>query len=67
MSIRTVPLLKKNLFISRSCPILVLKAVLGRPRHADAKNSGKNYQGQLRHDKMRFENTKYLNFPHTFF
>jgi hypothetical protein len=45
MSIRTVPLLKKNLFISRSCPILVLKAVLGRPRHADAKNSGKNYQG----------------------
>jgi hypothetical protein len=47
----------RTLFISRSCLILVL-AVLGRPRHTDAKNIVKNYQGQLLPEKMRFENTK---------
>jgi hypothetical protein len=36
---------RKN-FISRSCPILVLTTVLLSPRHPDAKNGAKNYQGQ---------------------
>jgi hypothetical protein len=44
-SICTVPLRKSKLFISRSCPILVLTTVLIRPRQADIKNSVKNYQG----------------------
>ena len=29
----------------RSCPILVLTTVSGRPRRADAKTNVKNYQG----------------------
>jgi hypothetical protein len=41
----TVPLYKRKLFISRSCPILVLIYVLGRPRRADVKHELKNYQG----------------------
>jgi hypothetical protein len=36
---------KDKLFISRSCPILVLTNVMGRPRHADAKVDVKSYQG----------------------
>ena len=39
------PSLKSKLFISRSCPILVLTTVLIRPRHVGIKNSVKNYQG----------------------
>ena len=35
---------KSKLFLSRSCPILVLTTVLGCPRHTDAKNGFKNYQ-----------------------
>jgi hypothetical protein len=40
---------------------LVLTTVLGRPRHADAKNGVKNYQGLTtsRANAIR----KYLNFP----
>jgi hypothetical protein len=54
----TVPLCQGKLFISRSCPILVLTTVLsGRPCHGDAKNVVNNYQGQLLPEKMRFENT----------
>jgi hypothetical protein len=53
----TVSLHKRKLSISRSCPFLVLTIVLSRPRHADCKNSVKNYQGQLLPEKMRFENT----------
>jgi hypothetical protein len=34
----------RNLFISGSCPILVLTTVLGRPRHNDDKNDIKHYQ-----------------------
>jgi hypothetical protein len=40
----TVPLYESQLFISISCPILVLDLVLGRPRRADVKNVVKNYQ-----------------------
>ena len=36
---------KSRLFISRSCPILVLTTVLYQPRRTDVKNDGKNYQG----------------------
>jgi hypothetical protein len=36
---------KKKNCITRSCPILVLTTVLGRPRHADAENDAENYQG----------------------
>ena len=35
----TVPLGVSKVFISRSCPILVLTTVLCRPRHDDAENS----------------------------
>jgi hypothetical protein len=38
-------LCKTKLFISRSCPILVLTTVLGFPRRADLKKDVKNYQG----------------------
>ena len=41
----TVPLYNIQLFISGSCPILVLTTVLGRPRPTDAKNIVKYYQG----------------------
>jgi hypothetical protein len=56
---------ESKLIISRSCPFLVLTTVLRRPRHADCKNSVKNYQGPT----TSWENAirKYLNFPHTFF
>jgi hypothetical protein len=50
----TVPLSKSKLFISRSCPILILKTVLGFLRLADVKNDLNNYQGQLLSEKMRF-------------
>jgi hypothetical protein len=33
------------MFISGSCPILVLTTILGQPRHAGAKNDFKKYQG----------------------
>jgi hypothetical protein len=61
----TVPLCKSKLFIGGSCPILVLTTVLGRPRHADAKNDVKNYQGPTtsRENAIR----KYLNFLIRFF
>ena len=36
---------EKKWFISISSPILILTTVLGIPRHADAKNDFKNYQG----------------------
>jgi hypothetical protein len=36
---------KNKLFISRSCLILVLATVLGRPRRADVKKDVKNDQG----------------------
>ena len=41
----TVPLGESKVFISRSCPILVLTTVLhvGRPRRADVKKGVKNY------------------------
>jgi hypothetical protein len=48
---------KRKLSISRSCLILVLTTVLGRPRRADVKNDVKNYQGPLLPQKMRLENT----------
>ena len=41
----TVPLYESKLFISRTCLILVLATVLGRPRRADVKKDAKNYQG----------------------
>jgi hypothetical protein len=61
----TAPLYKSKLFIGRSCPILVLIIVLGRPRGADVKNELKNYQGPTtsRENSIR----KYLNLPHMSF
>ena len=61
----TVLLQKSKLFISRSCPILVLTTVLGRPRRADVKNGVKIYQGAItsRQNAIR----KYLNSPIRFF
>jgi hypothetical protein len=55
----------RKLFISISCPILVLTTVLGLSRRADFKNIIKNYQGPT----ASRENTirKYPNFPYTFF
>jgi hypothetical protein len=52
------------LFISRSCPILVLTTVLIRSRHANVKNGAKTNQGpttfscntRVLPEKMRFEN-----------
>ena len=44
LMIRTVPLCESKLFVNRSCPILVLTTVLGRPRRADVKKGFKNYQ-----------------------
>ena len=41
--------------------------VLRRPRRVDAKNDVENYPGQLLPEKMRFENTYKLYFPHTYF
>jgi hypothetical protein len=40
-------IVKSEVCISRSCPILVLTTVLGRPRRASAKNDFKKYQDQL--------------------
>ena len=63
----TVPLRKSKLFISESCPILVLTTILGNPRRANghAKNDPTNYQGTTtsRENAIR----KYIIFPHTFF
>ena len=50
----TVPLWESKLFISRSCPILVLTTVLGRPRRADVKKDVKNYQGPKKAFLSRF-------------
>ena len=41
----TVPLYNSKVFISGSCPILILTTVLGHSRRTDAKNDVKNYQG----------------------
>jgi hypothetical protein len=57
MSVYTVPLYMKNIFISRSCLTLVLTTVMGLPRHTDPKKGVQNYQAQLLAEKMRFENT----------
>ena len=54
----TVLLCRNKLFISGSCPILVLTRVLGHSSSTDAINSVKNYQGRLIREKMRFENTE---------
>jgi hypothetical protein len=48
------PSLKSKLFISRSCPFLVLTTILGRLRHAGAKNGAKYYKWPT-------------DFPYTFF
>ena len=53
----TVPLLESKLFISRSCPILVLTTVLGCSRRVDVKNDVKTIMSQILAEKMRFENT----------
>ena len=45
LDLGTVSLRNSKLFISGSCPILVLTTVLGLPRHADSINGVKNYQG----------------------
>ena len=50
----TVPLLKNKLFISISCPILVLTTVMGRPRRADVEKDVKNYQGPKKALLSRF-------------
>jgi hypothetical protein len=62
MDLSTVPLYNSKLFISRSCLILVLTTVRGRPRRADVKNDVKNDQGQLLHEKMRLENISPIRF-----
>ena len=61
----SVPLGNIKLFISGSCPILVLTKVLCCPRRADAKNDVKSYQGPT----TSRENTirKYSNFLICFF
>ena len=64
--VHTVPLYKSKLFISRSCPLLVLETVLRRPRRVDVKKGVKNYQGP----KTAFLNfffKKNLNFPSSVF
>jgi hypothetical protein len=53
-SMYTVPLYKSKLFISRSCPILVLRTVLGRPRRADIKKNVEKYQGPKKGFLSRF-------------
>jgi hypothetical protein len=60
--INTVSLLKRKLFITRSCPIVVLTTVLGRPRRADVKNGVKNYQGPT----TSLENAIPKIFPYVF-
>jgi hypothetical protein len=61
----------QKIVISGCCPILVLTTVLTRLRRVVAKIDSKKYQGQTTsispENTMRFENTKYLNFPHEFF
>ena len=58
----SVPLCNRKLFISTSCLILVLKTVLGRPRHADAKNGVENYHGSQENAMP-----KHSYSPYTFF
>ena len=55
----TVPLLQENIkvFISGSCPILVLTTVLNRPRRTDTKNDFKHHQGPTPSEKIRFKDT----------
>jgi hypothetical protein len=55
----TVPLCKRKLFIIRSYQILVLTIVLSHLRHADAKNSVKNYQVSTTYCENAIR--KYLN------
>ena len=50
----TVSLCNSKLFISRSCPILVLTTVMGRPRRADVEKDVKNYQGPKKALLSRF-------------
>ena len=55
----TVPLRKSKLFISESCPILVLTTILSNLCRANTKNYPTNYEGPtILPEKMRFENTK---------
>jgi hypothetical protein len=61
----TVLLYKRKLFISRSCPILVLTTVLGLPRRADVKNGVNNYQGPTTSRENAIQ--KYLIFPQNVF
>ena len=57
----TVSLYNIKLFISGSCPILVLTTTVpSRLLQPDRKNVVKNYQGQLLPEKMRFENKKFF-------
>ena len=52
--LRTVSLCDSKLLISRSCPILVLTTVMGRPRRADVEKDVKNYQGPKKALLSRF-------------
>jgi hypothetical protein len=63
----TVPLWNRKLFISRSCAILVLTTVLGRPRRADVENGVKTIHDQGPTTSRENAIRKYLNFPQTFF
>jgi hypothetical protein len=58
---------RRKLFISRSCPILVLTTVLSLPRRADFKKYVKNYQGTGANYFPRKCDSKILKFQHTFF
>ena len=53
-------IVKSKVFINRSCSILVLTTVLGRLRHADAKNMAKNGVKNIRRrllpERMQLEN-----------
>jgi hypothetical protein len=59
-----VPLYNSKSLISRSCPILVLTTIIGRPRHADYKNDNKTYQGPTTSGEYAIR--KYHS-PHMFF
>ena len=50
----TVSLCDSKLYFSRSCPILVLKKVMGRPRRADVEKDVKNDQGPKKGLLSRF-------------
>ena len=59
MSVYTVPLYMKNIFISRSCLTLVLTTVMSLPRHTDPKKGVQSYEGPTtgRENAIR----KYIN------